>query len=51
MRSTLQQIIGPYQATGDGFGSADWEFIISGVLLIISVYFVFKLITLIFKKF
>lgn len=50
MRSYLQQIIGPYQATGSSFAEADWEFIISGIIVCISVYFLFKLITLLFKS-
>lgn len=49
MRAYLQQIIGPYQATGSGFAEADWEFIISGLILIITVYFMFKLISMVFK--
>lgn len=50
MRSYLQRLIGPYQATGSGFAEADWEFIISGLIVIITIYFVFKLISLIFKS-
>lgn len=49
MRNKIIEMMGYYTPTGDGFGGADWAFIVSSIILILSIWFVFKLILSLFR--
>lgn len=45
----LRNVLGTYSPTSDGVSGIDFEYIISGILLIMTVYFIFKLFIYVFK--
>lgn len=47
--SLIRNLIGSYSPTGDGFGSADWEYIISGIILIVIFIFMLRILNSLFK--
>lgn len=46
----LRTVLGTYTPSGDSFGGADWEYIVSAILLILCVYFIFRMFVLVFKR-
>lgn len=50
MKAYIISLLGQYAPSGDTFAGADWPFIISGIILVISTYFIFKALLYIVHK-